>query len=234
MDNVSVIMAFTAGLLSFLSPCVLPLVPAYIAYLTGSALDETNTSNNKRFLLYKSIFFVLGFTIIFLLMELSISSLSRLFASHKSIFRLASGILIIIFGVHMTGLFKLKFLYSEKRLLSFFENRKKIGPILLGMAFAAGWSPCIGPVLSSILFYAGSMETVWQGLVLLLFYSAGMAIPFILTALTIESFSKYFKKISRHLNLISVISGILLVVMGLLLVSNKFILLNQYFNFINF
>ncbi len=234
MDDISAIMAFSAGLLSFLSPCVLPLVPAYIGYLTGAAVDEINSSKQKMTVLYKSLFFVIGFSVIFLIMGASVSSVSKIFKSHHALFRILGGLLIIVFGMHTAGIFKIKFLYSEKRLLSFPDGNKNIGPALLGMAFAAGWTPCIGPVLSSILIYAGNMKTFREGLLLLLLYSCGMAVPFILAALTVESFSSYFKRISGYLPLISAVSGILLIFMGLMVIFNKFSLLSRYLSFIDF
>lgn len=234
MDNISFILAFSAGLLSFLSPCVLPLIPAYVSYLTGSAVAEINTNKAKLNLLYKSIGFIIGFTIIFVIMGASISSLGKLFASNQSIFRKVGGILIIIFGLHTSGLFKIKMLYSEKRLLPFGEDKKNLSSVIVGMAFATGWTPCIGPILSSILIYAGSMETIGKGILLLLVYSLGLAIPFLLTALAIGNFSRYFKKFSKHLPVVSAISGILMIIMGILVFTNKLAILSGYFKFINF
>lgn len=234
MDNVSFLVAFSAGLLSFLSPCVLPLIPAYITYLTGTAIEEIDTGRAKLSTLYKSIGFVLGFSIIFILMGASISSLGKLLAVNQNIFRKAGGILIIIFGLHTTGLFKIRLFYSEKRLFHLDESKKNASSVFMGMAFAAGWTPCIGPILSSILIYAGSMDTINKGIMLLIIYSLGLAIPFILTALAIGSFSKFFRKFSKYLPAISVISGILLIAMGILVFTNKINVLSRYFNFIKF
>lgn len=234
MDNISFILAFSAGLLSFLSPCVLPLIPAYISYLTGSAVAEINTNRTKLNLLYKSIGFIVGFTIIFIIMGASISSLGKLFAANQNLFRKIGGILIIIFGLHTTGLFRIKMLYSEKRLLPFGEDRKNLSSVFIGMAFATGWTPCIGPILSSILIYAGSMETIRKGIFLLLMYSLGLAVPFMLTALAIGNFSKYFRKFSKYLPVVSAISGILMMIMGILVFTNRLAILSRYLNFINF
>lgn len=234
LDNISFILAFSAGLLSFLSPCVLPLIPAYVSYLTGSAVAEINTNKAKLNLIYKSIGFIIGFTIIFIIMGASISSLGKLFASNQGVFRKVGGILIIIFGLHTTGLFKIKMLYSEKRLLPFGEDKKNLSSVFIGMAFATGWTPCIGPILSSILIYAGSMDTIGKGIILLLVYSLGLAIPFMLTALAIGNFSKYFRKFSKYLPVVSAISGILMIIMGILVFTNKLAILSRYLNFINF
>ncbi len=167
-------------------------------------------------------------------MGASISSIGKLFSENQSLFRKIGGSLIILFGLHTTGLFSIKFLYFEKRLLPFGENKKSLSSVLMGMAFATGWTPCIGPILSSILIYAGSMETIGKGIMLLLLYSLGLAVPFILTALVIGSFSKYFMKFSRYLPVVSVISGILMILMGILVFTNKLSILSSYMNFINY
>ena len=233
LEKISFLLAFSAGLLSFFSPCVLPLVPAYVSYLTGSAISEIKSGKEKLNLLYKSIGFVMGFTIIFIIMGVSISSLGRLFSENQSIFRKIGGILIIIFGLHTVGLFKIKMLYSEKRLLPFVETNKSFGSVFLGMAFATGWTPCIGPILSSILIYAGNMDTIGEGIFLLVLYSFGLAVPFLLTAIAIGNFSRYFKKFSKFLPAVSVLSGVLLIIMGVLVFTNKLSILSRYLNFIN-
>jgi Cytochrome c biogenesis protein len=234
MKDISMLLAFSAGLLSFLSPCVLPMIPAYISYLTGASIKELREEKPKLFILYKSIGFVLGFSIIFILMGASVTSLGRTLIIHKDIFRKVGGILIIIFGVHTIGIIKFGFLYREKRFLKAEKVQGSFSSVFLGMAFAAGWTPCIGPVLSSILIYATSTQSIGKGILLLGMYSIGMAIPFLFTALAIENTSKYLKKISKYFPLISIISGSLLIVMGLLIFSNKLAILSQYFSNINF
>lgn len=234
MDNISFILAFSAGLLSFLSPCVLPLIPAYISYLTGSAVSDINAGRDKLNHLYKSIGFIIGFSLVFIALGASVSTVGKLFNSNLSLLRKAGGIIIIILGLHMTGLFKIRMLYSEKRLLPFGESPKSISSIFVGMAFAAGWTPCIGPILSSILIYAGSMATIGKGIFLLVMYSLGFAIPFLFTAIAIGSFSNYFKKLSKYLPVISVISGILMIAMGVLVFTNQLTIISRYLNFINF
>lgn len=232
MNDISIIVAFSAGLLSFLSPCVLPMVPAYVSYLTGESISGLDSGRSKLSVLYKSIGFVAGFSAVFILLGASVSSLGQLLASNQDIFRRVGGFLIIVFGLHTTGIFKIKLFYREKR---FFPEKLKsngLGSVLLGIAFAAGWTPCVGPILSSILIYAGSLETVQLGILLLVFYSLGLAIPFILTALAIDSFSTYFKKLSKYLPVVSVISGLLLIVFGLLIFFNKLAVISGYLNFI--
>ena len=233
MNNVSLLLAFSAGLLSFLSPCVLPLVPAYITYITGSTVAELSSGKARLNTLQKSLGFVLGFSLVFIIMGASITSIGKLLIGNMNVFRKIGGALIVLFGIHITGIFKIKTFYYEKRLVPFEKLRKNISSVFIGMAFAAGWTPCVGPILASILIYAGSMETISMGILLLTAYSLGLAVPFVLTAYAIGSFSEYFKKISRHLNTISIVSGILLIIMGILVFTNKIAVLSQYFDFFN-
>jgi cytochrome c-type biogenesis protein len=227
-------LAFSAGLLSFLSPCVLPLVPAYVSYLTGAAIKDLSQGKAKLYTLYKAIGFTLGFSIIFIIMGLSITTLGKYFDQYQDYIRIIGGVLVIVFGLHITGLIKIKYLYYEKRLTEPGKLGSGASSILLGMAFATGWTPCIGPILMSILIYAGSMSTIYKGVLLLIAYSIGLALPFIFTALLIESFSKYFRKISKYMPLISVISGFLVIGVGLIILFDKFLRFSSYFNFFNF
>jgi cytochrome c-type biogenesis protein len=234
MKDISILLAFSAGLLSFLSPCVLPLVPAYVSYLTGSSIEELKDDKAKFSTLYKSFGFVLGFSIIFILMGVSITSLGKLLIIHKNLFRKVGGTLIVIFGLHTIGVFKIKLFYHEKRFLYLDKIKGPFSSIIMGMAFAAGWTPCIGPILSSILIYATNMNSIGKGVLLLIMYSIGLAVPFILTAMAIGSFTKQFRKFSKYLPIISTISGLLMIIMGVMIFMNKVAILSQYTNFINF
>ncbi|ERI89550.1 putative cytochrome C-type biogenesis protein CcdA [Clostridiales bacterium oral taxon 876 str. F0540] len=234
MNNVSFILAFSAGLLSFLSPCVLPLVPAYVSYITGTTIGEIKSKKSNLYVLYKSFGFVIGFSLIFIIMGASITSLGKVFIKNQEIFRKTSGALIFIFGLHTTGILRIKLLYREKRFLSFSKTNGTFGSFFMGMAFAAGWTPCVGPILSSILVYASSMETINKGILLLVFYSLGLAVPFILTALAIDNLSARIRNLGKYLKIISAISGILMIAMGVLIYTNKISILSQYLNFINF
>jgi len=205
-----------------------------MTYITGSTVAELNTGRARLHTVYKALGFVLGFSLVFITMGASITSLGKLLISNMDIFRKIGGTLIVLFGIHITGLFKIKTLYYEKRLLPFEKLRRNISSVFVGMAFAAGWTPCVGPILASILIYAGSLETISMGIMLLTAYSLGLAVPFILTAYAIGSFSEYFKRISRHLNTISIASGVLLIVMGVLIFTNKLAVLSGYFDFFNF
>lgn len=236
LKDISYLLAFSAGLLSFLSPCVLPLVPAYISYLTGITVEEMSANKRRLIILYRSIGFVLGFSIVFIAMGASITSIGKLLIKNQIIFRKIGGSLIILFGLHIIGLLKCKWFYREIKFIPFdFKKiQGKFGSIFMGMAFAAGWTPCVGPILSSILIYASSMETIGKGVILLIFYSLGLAVPFILTALAIESFSEKIRKIFKYFPYLSKLSGLLMIIMGIMIFTNKMSILSQYLNFINF
>lgn len=226
-------LAFSAGLLSFLSPCVLPLIPAYVSYLTGASIENMNNGKLKLIAFYKSLGFALGFSVIFIIMGASVTSLGRLLANHQTLLRRAGGLLVIIFGLHTIGIFKIKLFYREKRFFPFNIIKARFSSVIMGMAFAAGWAPCIGPILSSILIYAANMYTVTKGIFLLAVYSLGLAVPFILTALFIGSFSRQFIKFSKYLPVVSFISGILMIAMGIVIYTNNMGIISSYFNFIN-
>lgn len=234
MNDISLILAFSAGLLSFLSPCVLPLVPAYISYVTGSIASDNNVSKYNLSALYKALGFILGFSILFILMGASATTLGKILIKNQSIFRKTGGILMIIFGLHTMGIFKVKFFYYEKRFLHFNFFNKKISPIIMGISFAAGWTPCVGPILSSILLYSSNLNTINKGILLLSIYSLGLAVPFILTALAVNKFMVYKTKILKYTTMITTISGLLLIVMGIMVFTNKVNILSRYLNFINF
>lgn len=234
LNDISLILAFSAGVLSFLSPCVLPLVPAYISYLTGSVINKTNDTKSKFSTFYKALGFVLGFSIIFILMGASATTLSKVIIKNQSLFRKIGGSLMIIFGLHTLGILKIKFFYYEKKLLPFNSLSKKFGSILMGMSFAAGWTPCVGPILSSILIYSSSLGTIYKGILLLTIYSLGLAVPFILTAMAIDSFMKYKNKILKYTPIISIISGLLLIIMGIMVFTNTVNIISRYMNFFNF
>ncbi|CAH2213097.1 cytochrome c biogenesis CcdA family protein [Tepidibacter aestuarii] len=220
VENVSLSIAFGAGFVSFFSPCILPLIPAYIMYITGiSARDELG--NNKVLVLTRTLGFIIGFTIVFMIMGTSASFLGKIFIRNKEIFSKISGGLIVLFGLKMMGILNLNFLDMQKKLKTSMKATSWFGSILMGIAFAAGWTPCFGPVLASILIYAGNSNTISKGVYLLLVYSIGMAIPFILTALFIDMFSKFFNSTKKFMIYIPKISGFIMVVFGILIILNK-------------
>jgi cytochrome c-type biogenesis protein len=224
MKEISIFIAFLAGFISFISPCVLPLVPAYVSYITGSTSE-----GGKIFTLIRAIGFVIGFSIIFILMGASASYFGQIFAYYKPLFTKISGILIIIFGLHMSGLMKFNLLYKQFRVSEPKEVSNWVSSIVMGMAFAAGWTPCVGTVLASILLYAGTEATLNSGIMLLICYSLGLGIPFIITAIFINSFTKLSPQINRYLPLVSKLSGIIMIIFGILLFFNKLQTLSRYF-----
>ncbi|MBU1162494.1 MAG: cytochrome c biogenesis protein CcdA, partial [Proteobacteria bacterium] len=188
-QTVSFPAAFVAGLLSFLSPCVLPLIPAYFTFITGFSIEELTEKYNseiRKKVFLSTFLFVLGFSLVFILMGASASYLGGLMFTYKKLIRIIGGILIIILGIHLTGLIRIPGLDFEKRIALEKKPLHFLGTLIIGMAFGAGWSPCIGPLLGSILIIAGSQETVWQGVILLGFYSAGLAMPFIIISIFIN------------------------------------------------
>lgn len=223
--SVSLPVAFGAGFLSFFSPCILPMIPVYIMYITGINVED-ELEKKRLFALSRTIGFVIGFTIIFMIMGTSASFLGRLFVRNKDIFTKVSGFLIVLFGLKMTGLINLNFLNREKKVKAPKQIKTWLGSVLLGMAFAAGWTPCFGPVLASILIYAGGSSTLARGVYLLLAYSIGMAVPFILTSLFINQFSVFMKKTENIMKYIPIISGVVMIIFGLLVFFNKMMLIS--------
>ena len=218
--DVSLPIAFGAGFLSFFSPCLLPMIPAYIMYITGVDMED-DLSKVRMTALMRTLGFVLGFTSIFMIMGSSASFLGRAFIQNKEIFFRISGILLILFGLNMMGVLNLRFLGMEKRVKSPKKVTSWFSSILMGMAFAAGWTPCFGPVLASILVFAGTSATVSKGVLLLFIYSVGMAIPFLLTALFINVFIKWLARAEKFLKYMPYISGIILVIFGVLIFFDK-------------
>lgn len=219
MENVSFLTAFIGGLVSFFTPCVLPLVPGYLSLFSGVALEDIKEKKKGAYkkVIIASLSFILGFTLIFVLLGASATVIGSFLQKYMNIIEKVAGVIVVIFGLHMAGVFKLKFLLYEKKLHS---QSKKVGPIkgfLMGLAFAAGWTPCIGPILAPILFIASQQGTVLKGILLLTTYSLGLAIPFFLTALSLRLFFSLFSKIQKHFKVIEIIAGIFLVIVGILI-----------------
>jgi cytochrome c-type biogenesis protein len=218
--------AFSAGLLSFLSPCVLPLVPSYVTFITGMSLEEVRTA--RRTALIHALLFVLGFSLIFVALGATASVLGRvLFVARPWIARLG-GALIIVFGLYLLGVFNFRLLSQEKRVYLADKPLGYLGTILVGLAFGAGWTPCIGPILGSILIYTSSTADLHRGLLLLAAYSAGLAIPFIIAALAIDRFLAVFARYRGAMKWVNRVGGVLLITVGLLLVTNYFTVLASW------
>jgi cytochrome c-type biogenesis protein len=234
MDNVSLISAFVAGIASFISPCVLPLVPGYISFISGVSLEKLRkdqTERTRRNVMMTSLIFIAGFSTVFILLGASATYAGRFLLQNKILFNRIAGVLIIILGLHVAGLFQIRFLNYEKRLNL---GQKPVGVIssfLVGLAFAAGWTPCIGPILAAILIVASNQQTSIQGVLLLGCYSLGLGIPFFLTAVALNSFFNVFSWIKRHYRQIEYASGGLLVILGLMVFTNQFTRLAGYFNY---
>jgi len=212
--------AFAAGLLSFLSPCVLPLVPSYIGFLTGMSLPEV--SGRRRAALAHALLFVLGFSLVFILLGASATALGRALNYYQVWLQRVGGVLIIAFGLVCLGVIRVGALNQERRVLVERKPVGYLGSALVGMAFAAGWTPCIGPVLGGILGLAATSQDVTRGMLLLGVYSAGLAVPFLIAAVALESFLSWFQRFRRFLPWVMRVSGVLLIFVGLLMVTGEF------------
>ncbi len=223
--DISYPIAFIAGMASFLSPCVLPLVPSYVTFITGLSFEDLTSQEDRRrvrFLtLTNSLSFILGFSFVFILLGASSSLVGRLFFQYQDVIRIAGGILIIIFGLFISGILKLDFLMKERKLHLSGKPTGYIGSFFVGMAFAAGWTPCIGPILGSILVMASTKGSASYGLKLLSVYSLGLGIPFLLSALAINTFLSYSRRLLKYIRIIMFISGLILVAFGVLLLTNR-------------
>jgi cytochrome c-type biogenesis protein len=240
MEDVSLIAAFVAGILSFISPCVLPLIPGYISFISGATLDEMRgvappraavavaVPATRRRVLLTSFAFVIGFSLVFVSLGASASLVGQFLLRRLTILGKIAGVLIIIFGLHMMGILKVSWLYSEKRVQTQRKPAGPLGAVLVGVAFAFGWTPCIGPILAGILAIAATKETVLKGVELLAVYSLGLGLPFLATSLAINQFFAAFARIRRYYQAIEIASGSLLVIIGLLIVTNRFTIIAQY------
>jgi cytochrome c-type biogenesis protein len=234
-QEVSALIAFAAGFLSFVSPCVLPLVPSYITYITGVSFhDLTDQETRKKVkwtTLIHSCLFILGFSTVFILMGASASYLGQVLSKYQTWIMKIGGILIILLGIHFI-LQIFPFLQIEKR----FEMKRKplgyLGSFLVGIVFAAGWTPCIGPILSTILIYASTSQQMTTGILLLASYSLGLGIPFLLASLAFNLFLSTFEKVRRYMKVIIFVSGFFLIGVGILLLTGTFRVVTDYFNFL--
>ena len=214
-----------AGLISFLSPCVLPLIPGYISYISGSSLNELLEKKNVN--LIPIILFTFGFSIVFIVFGAASTFLGQVLLQNSYELRIAAGLVIILFSLHIIGIINLKFLNYEKRIQTNSNNRF-YSPILIGMAFAFGWTPCIGPILGSILVLAATEESVNKGILLLIFYSLGLAVPFVLSGYLIQKFLIFSKNFKKNINLVSKSGGIILLITGILILTNQLQALGYY------
>jgi cytochrome c-type biogenesis protein len=218
--NTSLSVAFLAGLISFLSPCVLPLIPGYISYISGSSLEKI-VKKNGNLVVLKTIFFTLGFSIVFIALGSTASLLGNFFLTNSNILRIISGIIIIFFSLQLLGIFNFKIMNMDIRFFTNKYNNSLTFPVLVGAAFGFGWTPCIGPILGSILALAAIEESLSKGILLLSFYSLGLAIPFIISGFLIDKFLIFSKSIKKYIILITKGGGFILLLTGVAILTNQ-------------
>ena len=227
--------AFFAGLISFLSPCVLPLVPGYLSMISGAGLEELKAPQSRlmRRVMVNSVAFILGFSVVVIALGAAATEIGQVLGVYKHTLARIAGVVIILFGLHLTGIFRIKALYMDARLHNLKGGSTPVGAFIIGFAFAFGWTPCLGPVLSGILALAAEQNTLGKGITLLAVYSSGLAVPFLLTSLGIERFLKFYSRFRSHMHALEVASGVLLIALGILLLIGKFTLISSWFSFLN-
>jgi cytochrome c-type biogenesis protein len=232
IQQVSLFAAFAAGLLSFVSPCVLPLVPSYISYVTGLSVEQlveaAERHQFRKAIIVNSLLFITGFSCVFVALGASASLAGRMLMNYQDSLRKAGGVLIILFGLYLLGVLNVSFLTIEKRL--HFKSRPTgyVGSFLVGVAFAAGWTPCVGPVLGTILLYASTTDAVMDGVMLLIAYSLGLGLPLFVAALGVDRFLTCFKQVRGYLRSATIVSGVLLVVVGAMIYANSLTLVTSF------
>jgi cytochrome c-type biogenesis protein len=226
---------FVAGLISFLSPCVLPLVPGYVSLISGVGVEQLKLQEGQLFrkVMLNSAAFIIGFSIVFITLGAISTEVGQILAQYKSLLARIAGVIIILFGLHLTGILQIKPLLADTRLHGLKGSSSAWGAFVIGFAFAFGWTPCVGPILAVVLGFAAAQDTVWKGIFLLAIYSAGLAVPFLLTSLGIERFLKFYNRFKFHMRAVEVASGVLLIGLGILLVMGRFALISGYFSFLN-
>lgn len=230
-ESLGVLVAFSAGIFSFLSPCVLPLFPSYLSFITGMSVTDLTadlTASARRRVLVHALAFILGFSLVFVGLGASFSAIGRFLFEYREAIRQIGGLLIVVFGLYIAGVFKLGVLGRTAQ----WQIREKpagyLGSLLVGITFAIGWTPCVGPILGAILSLAGTAETVERGVALLVAYSAGLGVPFLLSALALGAFLRFFKRYRPFIPTVERIAGVLLVVVGLLVFFNYYAVLNRW------
>ena len=223
---IEVIISFAAGIISFLSPCVLPLIPGYISYISGQSLSEI--LENKKINYIGMILFCLGFSFIFILFGVTASFLGKLLLQNSAILRVIAGVIIVIFSLQLLGIINIKILNYEKKYHTSKKSLNSFFPFVIGVAFAFGWTPCIGPILGSILAIASTEENLYRAIILLTAYSLGLAIPFVLSGYLVQKFLIFSKKIKNYINIIFKSGGIILLITGILIITNQLQIIGYY------
>jgi len=224
--SIGLLVAFSAGLLSFLSPCVLPLIPSYITFITGLSFDEVQSS--RRVALVHGLLFVFGFSLIFLALGATATVIGRVLFSQRDLITKIGGVMIIVFGLYLVGVLNIGFFARERRVHLANKPVGYLGTVLVGIAFGAGWTPCIGPILGSILLYASTEADLPRGLALLTAYSLGLGVPFILSALAVDRFMSFFQKFKKQMMWMQRGAGVLMIGIGVLMITNQFTILASY------
>lgn len=236
-DQISVLTAFVAGIVSFLSPCVLPLVPGYLSFVSGVSMDEIRADDRdadaSRAIMVNTLFFIVGFSIVFVAMGAAATALGGFLMGNLPVLRKVAGAIIVLFGLHLTGLLPIKWLYRQMKFEGPANARGPVGALLLGLAFAAGWTPCIGPILAGVLALGTNQDTVGQGMFLLAVYSAGLGVPFLLTGWATQRFLGLFDAIKRHMRLVEMVGGVMLIAIGVMIFTNNFGVFQSWFAFLN-
>jgi cytochrome c-type biogenesis protein len=236
MNNLPLpIAAFFAGLVSFLSPCVLPLVPGYVSLISGAGVEQLKSHESRLLnkVMLNSASFILGFSVVFITLGAISTEVGQILARYKSTLAQVAGVVIILFGLHLTGIFRINALYADKRLHNVKGGSTAGGAFLIGFAFAFGWTPCVGPILAVILGFAAAQDSVLKGVILLAVYSLGLAVPFLVTSLALERFLKFYGRFKAFMHAVEVGSGALLIALGVLLVINRFTIISNYLSFLN-
>ena len=232
-ENVSLLVAFSAGLLSFFSPCVLPLIPSYLAFITGVSIEELSQKENlkqvRKKVVLSSLFFILGFSVIFITLGASATFIGKFLSRHIRLVEIIGGVIIILMGLHFAGFFKIPFLYKERAIHLQKKPLGLLGTLLVGVAFGAGWTPCVGPILGSILALAATTQSMVKGIVLLAVYSAGLGIPFLVAGLILHKFFEYFQSVRKYLRAIEIGGAVLLIIVGVALIAGYFSRLSGLF-----
>ncbi|MEK7307092.1 MAG: cytochrome c biogenesis protein CcdA [Nitrospirota bacterium] len=224
--------AFSAGFLSFASPCVLPLLPSYVSFITGLSLDELTKGGDKarvkRIIIRNSLLFIAGFSFVFILLGASATLIGQILITHQALIRKVGGTIVVLLGFYIMGLLRLDLLSSEKKIRLEGKPAGYLGSFLVGITFAAGWTPCVGPILGGILLYAGTSGSVMSGISLLSAYSIGLGLPLFITSLGVNTFITYFKKINKYLRFVSLTSGLFLILVGVMIFTDSFTLITAF------
>jgi len=225
-ENISILVAFSAGLISFLSPCILPLIPSYMAFITGVSIEELSSQESlrqvRKKVVFNSIAFILGFSIIFIALGASATFIGKFLSDNIRWFEIVGGAIVIILGLHFTGILRIKFLDREKSIHLKKKPLGYLGTLLVGMAFGTGWTPCVGPILGGILTLAATTQDLFKGILMLALYSLGLGIPFFISGIILHKFFEYFKVIRKYFKVIQIAGGGLLIAVGVMLILGYF------------